>query len=100
MKIFVKESHLKNHQEKHIVCNNWIELSEKSNLIKVKKSIYLIVNDLLNKAISDNGSLECKFCKYKFSNKGNHNKHYSYSTICNSMAYNEFKKHINNVIYD
>jgi len=98
MKIFLKESYLKHHQNKHTVCKDWLQLSEKSNLIKLKKGIHLIINDLLNKTISDNDNLECKFCKCKFSNKGNHHKHYTYSTVCNSMAYDEFKKNINNII--
>ena len=88
----------KHHQNKHTVCKDWLQLSEKSNLIKLKKGIHLIINDLLNKTISDNDNLECKFCKCKFSNKGNHHKHYTYSTVCNSMAYDEFKKNINNII--
>ena len=74
------------------------EFKYDASMIKLKKGIHLIINDLLNKTIGDNITLECKFCKSKFSNKGNYRNHYNYSTMCNSIAYYEFKKLVNDFI--
>ena len=68
---------------------------KKSDILKLTKGIHLIVNDLLEKAITNN-KLECKFCKYTFSTTGNLHKHFNTSTLCNSMAYDEFKIIVNN----
>ena len=92
MKTFNTDVSLKQHQDKSIACKTWISLPEKDTLIKLSKGLHLVIDDLLNDAISDNGTLVCKFCKCKFSNKGNHHKHYNSSAVCNNMAYDEFKK--------
>jgi hypothetical protein len=70
---------------------------KKADTIKLNKGIHLIINECLEKAITDTNNLQCKFCKYTFSIKGNLHKHYNTSKICNSMAYEEFKNLINNL---
>lgn len=95
MKTFVTDVSLKQHIDKSTACKSWLNHPQKDTIIKLSKGIHLVIDDLLNEAISDNGALECKFCKCKFSNKGNHHKHYNSSAVCNNMAYDEFKKHIN-----
>ena len=69
----------------------------KHDTIKLNKGIHLIINECLEKAITDTNNLQCKFCKYTFSIKGNLHKHYNTSILCNSMAYEEFKNLINNL---
>ena len=95
-KVFSTQLYLDYHRTNSTVCKKWNELSEKPPLINLTKGIHLILDELLEKAISDNNKLECKFCKYSFSIKGNLHKHYNTSILCNSLAYNEFKKLINN----
>ena len=92
MKICNTEVSLKQHQDKSIACKTWNNLPQKGMITTLSKGIHLVIDDILNDAISDNGSLECKFCKCKFSNKGNHHKHYNSSTLCNNLAYDEFKR--------
>jgi len=92
MKTFVTEVSLKQHIDKSTACKSWINHPQKDTMVKLSKGIHLVIDDLLNEAISNNGTLECKFCKCKFSNKGNHHKHYNSSAVCNNMAYDEFKK--------
>ena len=92
MKICNTDVSLKQHQDKSIACKTWNNLPQKDLITKLSKGIHLVIDDILNDAISDNGSLECKFCKCKFSNKGNHHKHYNSSTLCNNLAYDEFKR--------
>ena len=92
MKICNTEVSLKQHQDKSIACKTWSNLPQKDLIITLSKGIHLVIDDILNDAISDNGALECKFCKCKFSNKGNHHKHYNSSTLCNNLAYDEFKR--------
>ena len=94
-KTFVTDVSLKQHIDKSTACKSWLNHPQKDTIIKLSKGIHLVIDDLLNEAISDNGALECKFCKCKFSNKGNHHKHYNSSAVCNNMAYDEFKKLIN-----
>lgn len=92
MKTFVTEVSLKQHIDKSTACKSWLNHPQKDTMIKLSKGIHLVIDDLLNEAISNNGTLECKFCKCKFSNRGNHHKHYNSSAVCNNMAYDEFKK--------
>jgi hypothetical protein len=95
MKVFYTQISLDNHHKNVIVCKKWIELPKKPNMINLTKGIHLIIDDLLKKSITDNNNLECKFCKYIFSTKGNLHKHFNTSPLCNSMAYDEFKKLVN-----
>jgi len=64
---------------------------EKADIIKITTGIHSLINELLEKATT-NIILECKFCSTVFNTKQDHYNHYSISTKCNVMAYNEFKK--------
>jgi hypothetical protein len=64
---------------------------EKADIIKITTGIHSLINELLEKATT-NIILECKFCSTTFNTKHDHHNHYSISTKCNVMAYNEFKK--------
>jgi hypothetical protein len=97
LKTFSVISSLKRHQENNKACMNWISLPEKAETIKLEKGIHLIIDDLLQKSISANGALECKFCKSKFINTGNLHKHFNSATTCNRLAYEEFKKMFNSL---
>ena len=95
MKMFATKASLRRHQDRFTVCKEWIELPQKMDINKLSKGIHLIIDELLDKSISD-GDLECKFCKAKFTTKGNHHKHFNSATVCNRMAYQEFKQLFNN----
>jgi hypothetical protein len=97
MKTFTAEGSLKRHHIRNPVCVNWISLPEKTEAVQLTKGIHLIINDVLEKAISVNSQLQCKFCKTKFTNTGNHHKHFNTSTVCNQLAYQEFKKLFNSL---
>jgi hypothetical protein len=94
MKSFSTKASLRRHQDRFTVCKDWIELPQKTDISKLTKGIHLIVDELLDKSIGEN-ELECRFCKARFTSKGNHHKHFNYSTVCNRMAYQEFKKLFN-----
>jgi hypothetical protein len=94
-KVFSTQTYLDNHYKNTIVCKKWIELAEKPPIVNTK-GIHLIIDELLEKSINDNNKLECKYCKYVFSIKGNLHKHYNTSILCNSLAIDEFKKLMNN----
>lgn len=96
-KTFSTNGSLKRHQDRTTVCMNWISLPEKTETIKLTRGIHLIIDDLLQKSISVDGSLECKFCKSKFINTGNLHKHFNSATTCNRLAYEEFKKMFNSL---
>jgi hypothetical protein len=67
------------------------KLNEIPDMIQLTKGIHSLINELLEKAIT-NIILECKFCSKTFNTRQDHHNHYSMSTMCNNMAYNEFKK--------
>ena len=95
MKSFSTKASMLRHQDRFTVCKEWIELPQKTDITKLTKGIHLIIDELLEKSIG-NGELECKFCKAKVTTKGNHHKHFNSSTVCNRMAYQEFKRLFNN----
>lgn len=95
MKSFATKASMLRHQARFTVCKEWIELPQKTDITKLTKGIHLIIDELLEKSIGD-GGLECKYCKAKFTTKGNHHKHFNSSTVCNRMAYQEFKRLFNN----
>ncbi len=97
MKTFATDGSLKRHHERSPVCVNWISLPEKKETVQLTRGLHLIVDDLLEKSMSLDGKLECKFCKSKFINTGNHHKHFNTATICNQLAYQEFKKLFNSL---
>ncbi len=94
-KSFATKSSLKRHHSRYTVCNDWIQLPKKSD-VELTTGLHLVIEDLLQKSIGEGNSLECKYCKSTFSNRGNHHKHYNTATICNKMAFDEFKRLINN----
>ena len=96
MKTFRKESYLKRHHDKNISCVTWNALPQKHN-IDLPKGLHLILDDLLKHSISIDDKLECKFCNSTFTNTGNLHKHFNVSHVCNRLAYDEFKKHFNNL---
>jgi hypothetical protein len=91
MKTFATKASLQRHQARFTVCTEWIERPQKAAPAKLTTGIHLIIGDLLEKSIGD-GGLECKYCKTRFTNKGNHRKHFNTSSVCNRMAYQEFKR--------
>lgn len=94
MKSFATKASLRRHQDRFTVCKDWIELPQKVDIAKLTKGIHLIIDELLDKSIGEK-DLECRFCKARFTSKGNHHKHFNYSTVCNRRAYQEFKKLFN-----
>lgn len=96
-KIFTAESSLKRHHKQNPVCINWLSHPEATETINLTKGIHLIIDDILGRSISLNGALECRFCKVCFTTKGNHHKHFNSSTVCNQLAYQEFKKLFNSL---
>jgi hypothetical protein len=93
-KTFATKSSLKRHLDRYTVCKNWIELPQKTDA-KLTRGLHHIVDDLLERSIGENGQTECKFCKAKFITKGNHHKHFNTSSVCNRLAFLEFKNMIN-----
>ena len=94
-KTFTTDGSLKRHHERSPVCVNWISLPEKTDVVKLTRGLHMIVDDLLERSMSVDGKLECKFCNSKFTNTGNHHKHFNTATVCNRLAYQEFKKLFN-----
>jgi len=96
MKVFSTQITLDNHHKNVFVCKKWIELPKKPNMINMNKGIHLIIDDLLENTITNDNKLQCKFCNYTFSTKGNLHKHFNTSTLCNIMACDEFKNVVSN----
>lgn len=94
MKTFATKSSLTRHHIRFPVCKEWINSSH-TNTSELPKGVHLVIDDLLDIAICNNGNRECKFCKTKFITKGNHHKHYNTAIACNKMAFQAFKKLIN-----
>jgi uncharacterized CHY-type Zn-finger protein len=91
MKIFASKGSLERHQARFTVCKEWIDHPQKAIPTNLTKGIHIIIGELLDKSICD-GKLECKYCNTRFTNKGNHHKHYNTASVCNRMAYQEFKR--------
>lgn len=96
-KTFSTKASLKRHLDRTPVCVNWISLPKNTTITPLTKGIHLIIDELLDKSIGNGTELECKYCKTKFTNKGNHHKHFNTATVCNRLAYQEFKKLFNNL---
>jgi hypothetical protein len=92
---------LEKHYEKNPACAKWKSLTLLPNAslpnTSFKKGIHLIINELLDKSIHINGKLECKFCNKTFVNTGNLHKHFNNATVCNRLAYIEFKELFNSI---
>jgi hypothetical protein len=96
-KTFTTKATLKRHHGRSPVCLDWIALPERTDTMRLSKGLHLLIVDLLEKAVSDDGKLECKFCKCTFTNRGNLHKHFNTATVCNRMAYLKFKQLVNNL---
>jgi hypothetical protein len=96
MKSFATKSSLRRHQDRFKVCKDWVENPAQSHK-QLSSGLHHIVDELLEKSIGDNNQPECKFCKTKFITKGNHHKHFNTATVCNQLAFLEFKKLINSL---
>lgn len=96
MKSFISIESLNNHQEKFSICKEWTKFPEKIDINKLTKGIHLIVEDILEHSLTSEDNLkQCKYCKAIFTNRGNLHKHYNYSSVCNRMAFIQFKENIN-----
>ena len=95
-KTFMNNILLKKHHEKNQACVKWMSLPKKSDT-HLKKGLHLIIDDLLKCSISIDGKLECKHCSSTFTNNGNLHKHFNTSTVCNRLAYQEFKSSFNSL---
>jgi len=96
-KTFATDSSLKRHHKRNPVCLKWISLPENREVTNLAQGLHLIVDDILKKAMSGNYYLECQYCKSKFTNTGNHHKHFNTATVCNRLAFQEFKKIFNSI---
>jgi hypothetical protein len=95
MKTFSTNGSLKRHQDRNKVCVDWINIYKNVHNVQLTKGIHIIIEELLDKSLGDNDELECKYCKTRFTTKGNHHKHFNTATVCNRLAYQEFKKLFN-----
>ena len=95
MKTLASDASLKRHHERNPACLTWISHPHKTD-IQLKKGLHLIIDELLKNSIS-HGKLECKHCSSSFTNNGNLHKHLNTSTVCNRLAYQEFKDSFNNL---
>ena len=95
-KTFINNILLKKHHEKNQACVKWISFPQNSGT-HLKKGLHLIIDDLLKCSISIDGKLECKHCSSTFTNNGNLHKHFNTSTVCNRLAYQEFKSSFNSL---
>ena len=95
MKTLASDASLKRHHERNPACVKWIYHPQKTD-IQLKKGLHLIIDELLKNSISYE-KLECKHCNSSFTNNGNLHKHLNTSTVCNRLAYQEFKDSFNNL---
>jgi len=99
LRVFSCATTLQNHLDHMEVCRNWTSYPEEARNIQQSKPIGYFMNELLDGATSDNSNnLKCKFCKASFVNKGNLNKHFISSNVCNRLALYELKGLVNKLI--
>jgi hypothetical protein len=97
-KTFTVDNSLKRHYKRSPACVKWIEKEEKAKDVNLEKGIHLIIIDLLEKAVGcPDNRLKCRWCETTFINTGNTNKHLNTSKVCNLMAYQEFKRLLDNL---
>jgi hypothetical protein len=96
-KSFTVQASLRRHLERSTVCVNWNNLPQKIDGAKLTKGIHLLIDEMLDKAIGNGTDFECKHCKTKFTTKGNHHKHFNSASVCNRLAFQEFKALLNNL---
>jgi hypothetical protein len=91
-KTFCNSSSFIRHKRISEACKAWYSLPEDKQPPLVSTPIHEMVNELLERAITGDKPLMCKFCSTTFYNRGNHHKHYQSAQTCNRMAYAEFKR--------
>ena len=91
-KIFCNSSSFIRHKRVSEACKAWYALPEDQQPPVVFTPIHEMVNQWLERAITGDKPLTCKFCYTTFYNRGNHHKHYQTAQTCNRMAYAEFKR--------
>ncbi len=90
LKEFTTEGSIIRHYDKSEICRKYIVANHTSP--EQLKPIHLMVSDCLDKAVTGDKELQCRFCGVIFTNKGNHHKHYYSAIACNRLAHIEFKK--------
>ena len=91
-KTFCNSSSFIRHKRLSEACKKWYALPEEQQPPLATMPIHEMVNELLERAITGDQPLTCKFCSTTFYNRGNHHKHYQSAQTCNRMAYAEFKR--------
>jgi hypothetical protein len=91
-KTFCNSSSFIRHKRVSEACKTWYSLPEEKQPPLVSIPIHEMVNEWLERAITGEQPLTCKFCSTTFYNRGNHHKHYQSAQTCNRMAYAEFKR--------
>jgi uncharacterized Zn-finger protein len=100
-KSFTTKASLKRHDERSPVCVKW---KTEKHLEKIKYP-QVPLHEFLEQLLEENytketdGSICCKYCMKGFSNKGNYNKHFSYSIGCQNMTYSSFKDKIKEKLF-
>jgi DNA-directed RNA polymerase subunit RPC12/RpoP len=103
---FTVENSRRRHYIRYPACVKWIEqnpqkIVEEEKKVEgetLKKGLHLLIVDFLEKSVSsEDTKLKCRWCETTFTNTGNINKHLNTAKMCNKMAFEEFKKHINSV---
>jgi hypothetical protein len=90
---FATTGSLNRHHKRNPACVSWIAKSkEPANVSPLTKGIHLVIDDIMHKAIAKEGKLECKFCSSTFANNGNLHKHFNTASVCNQLAFQDFKK--------
>jgi hypothetical protein len=91
-KSFCNSSSFIRHKRISEACKAWYALPEDQQPPLISIPIHEMVGQLLERAITGDKPLTCKFCLTTFYNRGNHHKHYQSAQTCNRMAYAEFKR--------
>lgn len=92
MKIFLDSNSLQYHYATHHACNTWKSIPNKADYVTPAKSIYTMIYELLDDITMTNNKNKCKYCHQEYGLKVEIRKHYLESTLCNRMAYYEFKE--------
>ena len=91
-KTFCNSSSIIRHKRLSEACRKWYALPEEKQVPVVDTPIHEWVSELLERAITGDKPLTCKFCSISFYNRGNHHKHFQSALACNRMAHAEFKR--------
>lgn len=92
LKSFPLESRYVGHFDKSDVCKKMVLSANQEKFPILNRPIHMLVHDWLEKVITGEKNLQCRYCNVTFINKGNHHKHFYTAFACNLAAYHEFKK--------